>query len=153
MSFRVVGAEKLREVGVELRAAPRAMRSRLRRNIAVATDPITREAQSNWTGSYGHLGDDLANATRLRVVTAGRVVGVTVGVYGSRMPDGKQSLPPLVEGVRGWRKPLFGDREHWYAQSPHEELGPSVKRHLPNVEIAVVAAVDETAAALTYGRD
>lgn len=146
----VTGAEQLAAVGKELRAAPAVLRSRLRRNITVATAPIESETRSGYAG-YGHLGAALAAATRTSVRSLGRSVGVSVKVDGSRMPEGKQGLPPLVEGIGRWRKPLFGNREHWYEQAPRPELTPAVERHLPGVQAGVLAAVDETARALAAG--
>lgn len=150
-SLAITGAEQLRQVGVELRAAPIRMRVRLRRNIAVAAAPITSEAKAEWSGTYGHLGAALAAATKLRVRSAGRLVGVSVLVDGGSMPEGKQGLPPLVEGLRGWRKPLFGNKDYWYSQDPHPELGAAVERHLPGVQAGVIEAVSETALALARG--
>jgi hypothetical protein len=44
------------------------------------------------------------------VRTAGRSVGVSVQVSRrSKLPEGKQGLPPLVEGLAPWKHPLFGD--------------------------------------------
>ena len=139
------GVAQLRAVGRDLRAAPRFMRSRLRRNLVVATAPITSEAKSAWSGGYGRLGADLAAATRTSVRTAGRSVGVSVRTDGSKLPEGKQGLPPLVEGFYPWRHPLFGNQSHFYPQKPHPELGPAVKRHMPGVTAGVVSAVEETA--------
>lgn len=150
-NIRVTGAEQLRDVGVKLRAAPPRLRSRLRRNIVSAASPITGEAKQAWQGGYGHLGAALAAATRTQVRTGGRFVGVAVRTDGSRMPEGQQTLVPLVEGLRGWRHPRFGDREHWYDQAPRPELGPAVKRHTPAVTAGVLHAVDETAQALARG--
>ena len=145
------GVTQLRAVGRDLRSAPRFMRSRLRRNLVVATAPITSEAKSAWQGGYGRLGGDLAAATRTSVRTAGRSVGVSVRTDGSKLPEDKQGLPPLVEGFYPWTHPLFGNKAHKYPQAPHPELGPAVKRHLPGVQVGVVLAVQETAEALAHG--
>lgn len=147
----ITGAEQLRDVGVKLRAAPARMRGRMRREIVTAAAPITTEAKSAWSGGYGHLGDALAAATRTQVRTSGRSVGVTVRTDGSRLPEGKQGLPPLVEGFREWRHPRWGDKSHWYDQAPRPELGPAVKRHIPGVQVGVIRAVEETAQALARG--
>lgn len=151
MPLAITGAEQLRQVGVELRAAPVRMRARLRRNIVVASAPITSEAKAGWSGSYGSFGADLAAATKLRVRSAGRLAGVSVLVQGSSLPEGKQGLPPQVEGLQRWRHPLFGNRDYFYGQDPHPELGPAVERHLPGVQVAVIEAVEETAVALARG--
>lgn len=144
----IEGVSELRAVGVQLRAAPARMRARMRRRMVTATAPITSEAKAGY-GS-GPLGSELGGATRLRVATTGKGVGVSVGVYGARMGDGKESLPPLVEGLRPWRHPRWG-KPPWYSQAARPELGPAVQRHLPGVELAVVEAVSETADELAAG--
>lgn len=150
MSLAVTGADKLAAVGRDLGRAGGRLRYRMRRSIVTATAPITSEAKAGWSGSYGGLGAALAAATKTSVRTVGPSVGVSVRVDGSALPEGKQGLPPLVEGFAQWRHPLFG-LDHWYSQDPHPELKPAVERHLPGVQIAVVRAVDETAAALAAG--
>lgn len=150
MSLRVTGGEQLAAVGRDLAAAGPKFRYRLRRNIVVAASPITSEAKSGYSG-YCALGGALAAATTTSVRTTGRSVGVTVRVNASRLPEGKQGLPPLVEGFVDWRHPLFGNRDHWYAQNARPELKPAVDRHLPAVQVGVIAAVEETARALALG--
>jgi len=149
----VTGTEQLRKLAADLAAAGdggRRFRARLRRNVVAATAPIEQEARQGWSG-YGALGADLSAAVGTRVQSSTRVVGVSVRIRGSRMPQGKESLPPLTEGLRAWRHPLFGNKEHWYSQAARPELGPAVKRDLPHVQAGVIAAVEETAAALEGG--
>jgi hypothetical protein len=150
-SLGIEGAAQLRALGPELRAAPKAMRSRLRRNIVAEASVITSEAKSGYQDTYGGLGAALASATGTSVITSGPRTGVAVRVRGARLPAGKQGLPPLVEGLQRWRHPLFGDTEHWYDQDPHPELALAVHRHLPGVRRGVISAVDETALALAHG--
>jgi hypothetical protein len=150
MGLAVTGADQLADVGRKLSAAGPRLRARMRRNIIIATAPITSEAKSGWQG-YGHLGAALAAATTTSVRTAGRSVGVSVQVRGDRLPEGKQGLPPLVEGLAPWKHPLWGNRSHWYAQAPRPELTPAFDRHLPGVQVGVIEAVDETTRALAIG--
>jgi len=46
-----------------------------------------------------------ADARRVRIVT--------------RMPAGLEMLPRGFDTDKGWRKPLFGDRERWFQQPGH----------------------------------
>lgn len=151
--LEVTGANQLRQVGRDLSAAGlggRRFRTRLRRNIVATTAPIQTEARAGF-GGYGKLGADLAAATRTRVRASGANPSVSVLIDAAKMPPEKQGLPPLVEGFRPWRHPLWGNTAHWYSQSARPELGPAVKRHLPAVQAGVLTAVDETAAALARG--
>lgn len=146
------GGEKLRALGPELRAAGPKVRGRLRKGLTASAVPITSEAKSGYRATYGQFGEELAAAITTKAITAGSKVGVSVRIAGAKLPEGKQGLPPLVEGLQaGWRHPLFGDPQHWYGQDPHPELALAVHRHLPGVQIAAVAAVDATAAELAHG--
>lgn len=149
MSIAVTGVAQMRQVGLDLRAAPARMRSRMRREIVGATSPITAEARVGF-GGYGGLGADLAAATTTRVRTAGRAVGVSVLIDAKKLPADKQGLPPLVEGLQPWRHPRWGQLP-WYSQDARPELGPAVEHHLPGVEVAVITAVEQTAQALARG--
>jgi hypothetical protein len=65
-------------------------------------------------------------------------VGITVNPQ--LMPDGEHSLPLMMNGDKPWRHPLFGDREHWIAQSPKPffddatmTLGPASRKAMDRV--------------------
>lgn len=154
MSLEVTGTEQMRAVARDLSAAGlggRRLRSRLRRNIVTTTRPIESEAQRGFDGYGPGLGAALASATRTRVRAAGSAASVSVLIDAGRLPEQWQSLPPLVEGFRPWKHPLYGNRERWYSQDSHPELGPAVKKHLPDVLVGCVQAVEETAEALARG--
>lgn len=145
------GTQQLRALASDLARegnGGRRFRGRLRRAVVGSTAPIVTEAQQGWRGGYGVLGSELAAATRTRVRLSQRAVGVAVMVDGSKLPAGKQGLPPLVEGRVAWRHPLFGDTGHWYGQDPHPELGPAVARHAPHITAEVITAVEQTVAAI-----
>lgn len=152
--LEITGVNELRKLAADLSAAGsrgRRFRSRLRRNIVITTAPITSEAQAGWSGGYGALGAALAAATRTRVRTSSRGVGVSVIVDAGKMPPNQLALPVLVEGLRAWRHPRWGDRNHWYPQDARPELGPAVRHHIPGVQAGVIAAVEQTAEALARG--
>lgn len=146
----VEGVEQLAAVGRSLRRAPARLRSNMRREIIIATAPITVEAKAGY-GGYGALGQSLAAATSTSVRSAGRSVGVSVKVSGAKLPEGKQGLAPLVEGLAGWRHPLFGNDSHWYEQAPRPELVPAFEHHIPGVQAGVLRAVEQTAIAIAAG--
>lgn len=158
--IRVTGADQLRKVALDLRAAgapARGLRSKLRRNILAAADPIKKKVQDNAhnipAAGDRHTGlrDALAAATRVSVITSGRNVGARLIVDGKKMPAAQQGLPGLVEGKRPWRKPLFGDTEHWYPQSAHPIVAPAIPPFLADAQAAIGEALDETAVQLAKG--
>lgn len=48
-----------------------------------------------------------------------RQVSVAVEIQPQRMPPRERSLPLMMEGVKRFRHPVFGNRENWVQQQPH----------------------------------
>lgn len=151
---RVTGADQLRAVARDLALVGdgKVLRKRLRHNITLAVQPMKKDVQAAALAIPAQgsvvtgLRAALARATRLRIRGGGPNTMVRLEVAPSRMPAGQQSLPALMEGVRPWRHPLFGNTNDWYPQAAHPFFGPAVKRNIGKVELAVLAAVEQTAA-------
>ena len=117
---RMDDAEIKRRFRRELRAAGAPMVPAVRASIAAI--PV-----KGTSGSTG-LRRRLQRATRLMVRTSGRQAGVRVIVDPKRMPDHQKSLPQMMEGVRPWRHPVYGNREVWRSQESHAYFFPVVDR-------------------------
>lgn len=63
--------------------------------------------------------------------------GPYVRVKASRAPAG-----PLYEARKSWRHPLFGDREHWYAQQGRPFVDPEVKARAAFIEQEAIKAIE-----------
>lgn len=73
--------------------------------------------------------------TRVRIVT--------------RMPKGMEMLPRGFDTAKGWRKPLFGDRERWFTQPGHPWFRVTIAKTAPKARSEMKAAMDRVAAQIT----
>lgn len=163
--LRITGAEQLRKLSADLSAAGlqgKRLRARMGRNMRVTSRPVVAEVKANLrtiptTGSkHTGLRRALANATRARVRTGGRLLGVSIIVDGKKMPPGQQGLPPRMEGEERlrdirWRHPVYGNTTVWVQQASHPTVWPTVEKKLPAFRGALVDAITETAEALERG--
>ncbi|MGI5288027.1 hypothetical protein ACQEVF_32445 [Nonomuraea polychroma] len=76
-----------------------------------------------------------ATGTRVRIVT--------------RMPAGMEMLPRGFDTEKGWRKPLFGDRERWFQQPGHPWFRSTIAKTAPKAREEMKAAMDRVAAQIT----
>lgn len=160
-SVALKGADQLRAVGASLRKAGspgRGIRSKMRRNRVAAALPVKIAAQDSalaipaaGPASTG-LRDAIAKATQIKIVTSGKNVVVRVWVNPSRMPAGQQELPSLMEGLRKWRHPVYGDKAVWVSQPAHPYFAPATELvAFKAAQMAAIAAVQETALEIERG--
>ncbi|WP_433519040.1 hypothetical protein ACQP2T_28085 [Nonomuraea sp. CA-143628] len=76
-----------------------------------------------------------ATGTRVRIVT--------------RMPSGMEMLPRGFDTEKGWRKPLFGNRERWFQQPGHPWFRKTIAKTAPKARQEMRAAMDRVAAQIT----
>lgn len=107
-------------------------------------DKKGRFTARNSTGSRG-LRASLARATTTVISITKDGVRIRIAVKGTKMPEAMRGLPYLVEGRKRWRHPLFGDKEHWYAQRSTPVIDKAVDKHIRDVEASVEKAVDDVA--------
>ena len=130
-ALRQVGDGGLaRELKAGLRKAARPMAPRVRQAI----DQIPSQHD-------GTLRGEMKAATTVQFRAAGPRAGITIRVDGRKMPSGKRSLPAYMEGrKRGWRHPVYGNRNVWVVQPAHgyfyktvEPFGVDVKHEMDAV--------------------
>lgn len=154
MLLSVQGARDLAQLARDLReAGDPKIRKDLRRDIASAMKPMKAAVQANARAipakGAGHTGlrGDIARATRIRVAASSHAA-VVIEVAPSRMPPGKRSLPPRMEGWSRWRHPVYGNRTKWVGQDAHPYFWRGVEPHLKDVRDAVIEAVERAMAKL-----
>ena len=81
----------------------------------------------------------------------GPVVRVGIAVNPQRMPDGEHSLPLMMEGVKPWRHPVFGDRTNWVSQESHPYFDDAMGGLGPASARAVERALDAITARISRG--
>lgn len=151
MVVRVEGAEQLRRLALDLKAAGDVeLRRELFKGLSRAlkpAKPAVQRAMREKLPSGGGLAARVAETTVLKrkIKTMGRSVGA--GIYG----DGKLDIGSLDRGRV--RHPLFGNRKHWY----DTEIEPGFFTHTlhelePEVRAEFIAAMDRVERMLAAGR-
>lgn len=78
----------------------------------------------------------------------GPVVSVGIAIDSDRMPSGQFSLPLMMEGVKRFRHPVFGDRSNWVAQESHPYFYSATALFGPASRNAIQRAVNRIAATI-----
>lgn len=114
--IRVTGKD-LKRISKELKAQDsKAITKEFRTGLRAAAKPMVPAVQASIAaipvkGSAGSTGlrKRLSKAVTLRVKTTGKNTRVSILVSPAKMPDGQMALPALMEGLRPWRHPVFGE--------------------------------------------
>lgn len=83
----------------------------------------------------------VAAAAKLQV----RARGVRFIIDSSNLPESQQTLPRHLDSQKGWRHPVFGNREEWVHQQGRPYFGSTISKHATDFRTAVLKAMDETA--------
>lgn len=141
------GGAGFRDLSRRLRQVEPSLRRKLARNIRTEGRPVLgdlKQAVRATPGGRKSRGTRraISRNTKLQVRAAGiRFRTTPIG-------DDRRRLHLKLEGVEPWRKPLFGDREHWYPQSAHPWFYPTVAGRTEAFRRGVVRAIDEVLAEL-----
>ncbi len=90
------------------------------------------------------LRQSIAAAIKVEIKTGSRAA-VRIKVDEKKLPPDQQTLPRRLDDPRGWRHPVFGDREVWVRQQGGPWFESTIRRHLDATRKAVLAAMDEVA--------
>lgn len=124
------GGTSRRRTTLAVQAGRRARKSR--KNVRAA---IERTSRKKGLG----LRESIARSTKLQVTAR----GVRFYVDSSKMPESQRNLPYLLDSPKGWRHPLFGDREDWVDQKGQPYFGSTIKRNAPGFRRAIENAMNE----------
>lgn len=122
-------------------------KKRADQHLQRAKDPASEKAQARARARAG-LRRSIAAAIKTDIRDGGRKAGVRIVVDGSKLPADQRTLPRRMNTKKGWRHPLFGNRERWYGQKGKPWFEPSIRRHVTRVRKTILAAMDEIAAEL-----
>ncbi len=86
-----------------------------------------------------HLRDVIAAATKLQITAK----GVRIIVNSSQLPESQQTLPRRLDSPKGWRHPVFGNREYWVDQKGGPWFAETIKKKAPAFRSAIVKAMDD----------
>lgn len=171
IGIKVANAQAYRQLAKQLRKAGRTdLRKELRKKIADAGRPVlddvktaAREIPVTSRGggtsqrrkynvdrattvrakaSAGRRGAGLratiASATKLQVTAK----GVRFVVQSSKLPEDQRSLPRHLDSEKGWRHPVFGNKEEWVHQKGKPYFAVTIKRKAPAFRRAILDAMD-----------
>lgn len=167
------GADEFRDLAKRLRKAGRKdLRQKLRKKIRDAGQPVLGDVKSAVTGLNvkgtggggvsarrqfnverattdrakktaerrgAGLRQSVARATKLEQTAR----GVRFVVRSNMLPPDQKNMPRHLDSEKGWRHPVFGDRNVWVSQKGGPWFGKTIKRKAPAFRKAVLDAMDE----------
>lgn len=84
-----------------------------------------------------------ARSIKSKVSYTGFKMGARITVDTKALPQSQRKLPRYLNRTKGWRHPVWGNRERWVAQYGEPYFDKPIERHLPDVRKAVNTAVTE----------
>lgn len=173
-SIATQGVQEFRALARRLREAGRKdLRKKLRKAIVDAGKPVLEEVRTTVrnlpvSGSRGGGSEQrrtfsveraseksrervarrnaglraaIASATRLQITAR----GVRFYVNSASLPEDQRTLPRHLDSAKGWRHPVFGDKNTWVHQQGKPYFGVVIKRHGPEFRKAIMKAMDDIA--------
>lgn len=148
--MRSAGREILDDQRAEVRRLPISgqpfYRSGFRRQVdedgSVRQVPVRRRSNSRSTG----LRTRVARSLALEIKTAGQP-RVRFVAKPEKMPTDERNMPRNLDSPKGWRHPVYGNREMWVAQMGGSWFWPPIKRGLRTfrrrLDEAITATVEK----------
>lgn len=109
---------------------------RRRYNVGRAT---TERAKRSAGRRGAGLRSTIASATKLQITAK----GVRFVVQSSKLPENQRSLPRHLDSEKGWRHPVFGNRDNWVAQKGRPYFASTIKKKAPAFRRAIVEAMEK----------
>lgn len=152
MATRVTGTgpAEMKLLAARLKTADPALKRELRRNMRTIIAPtVARVRESILSMPSHHHGTLRAEIARTVSASTGITrTGVRLDILssGRKMAAEKDRLPGFTDSARGWKHPVFGNRNVWVRERGKPgwfEL--TIMRSAPYAERAVQHAMDTTA--------
>jgi hypothetical protein len=121
---------------------PKAKRRTAESDSAYAAR-ITKKVNKGGSG----LRSTIARAIHVKIADTGWRIGVRVRVDGTKLPPGQKYLPRGLDSVKGWRHPVFGDKEAFVTQygNPPGWFTSTAKAHRPFTRKRIEQVVEKYA--------
>lgn len=154
MEIRIEGGRDLARIAKELRAVGEVeLRKKMVRDLRAAAKPavgrVRRAIAAIPSHHDGTLRGEMKRATKLTVRSTGSQAGIVIRVDGRKMPEGKGSLPSVMDGRKRWRHPVFGNTDAWVSQAAHPFFDKAVEPTKAEFAAAMKATSEEIARAVT----
>lgn len=147
LGFNVIaGPEWLRVIealGREDAELPRKLRKALRDEAEDAADEAKARVRSLPTPRQaGHTGLRERVAAGVHVIDRGEG-GVRVQTGMAKPSEG--IIPRGLDRIKGWRHPLFGDKNHWYSNPGYDWFISTFNRHKDEFESSLDKVLEQAA--------
>lgn len=86
----------------------------------------------------------IAHGVKARVQYSGFRYGAQIAITTTNLPRSQRNLPKHLNSAKGWRHPVFGNRDVWRGQQGEPYFDRAIKPHVPRLKREVRAAVNET---------
>jgi hypothetical protein len=136
-----VGGKKLRHAAAGTHGGGAGQRRKERVSQAKATAKVGLEKARERAARRGAgLRETIAAGVRLQITAK----GVRIIASSDRLPEKQKTLVRRLDSDKGWRHPVFGDREVWVHQRGGPWFAETIKKRAPDFRAAIVEAMEET---------
>jgi hypothetical protein len=121
-SVHVIFGPEFPRVVAALREIDKGLPTKLRKDISDAVKPSVRKAQANMRAmpvkGRGHSGlrAQVARGIKVRVSLGSATKDAKVRIITTMQDASEAAIPRGFNSPKGWRHPVFGDREDWVVQ-------------------------------------
>jgi hypothetical protein len=85
------------------------------------------------------LRESIARAVKLQITAR----GVRFIVNSSQLPESQRTLPRHLDSPKGWRHPVFANREHWVHQQGRPYFAATIKKRAVKFRQSIVQAMED----------
>lgn len=90
------------------------------------------------------LRESIARGVRARVQYSGFRYGAQIIAHTSQLPQSQRNLPRYLDSPKGWRHPVFGNREVWVGEKGRPWFAVTISRHVNQLRREIVAEINQT---------
>lgn len=114
------GVLDMKLLAIRLKDADPALKRNLRRQLRDAAAPVAQDVRQSIldmpAAAQRGLRQETAATVRLSTSVTQAGISVQITSDGRKMPQGKGTLPRHLDSARGWKHPVFGNRDRWVRQ-------------------------------------
>ena len=148
-AIREAGKPALRDVKAKVTTLPvKGVRGSGRRDrYEHATRNVRTDRGKTAAFRRSGLRQSIAAATKVAITAQ----GIRITVDGRKLPPDQRNLPRALDSKKGWRHPLFGRKDRWYAQKAQPWFWTTLIKHAPDFRKKLDEALDRLARQIDKG--
>lgn len=98
----------------------------------------TEKAAARALKRGGSLREAAARTVKLQITTR----GIRIISNSKDMPEKQRTLPKRLDSAKGWRHPVFGNREVWVTEKGRPWFGDTIQKYAPDFRASISKAMD-----------